>query len=104
MATIYYIYILYSSIADKYYVGYSDDPHRRLTEHNTMFINAVSSEYRPWALKAIFQCGPIEADAIKMEHFIKKQKSRAFIEKLIDTGFMSPDLLSPLIRVPHTGQ
>ncbi|MEP2668103.1 MAG: GIY-YIG nuclease family protein [Cyclobacteriaceae bacterium] len=30
----YFIYILYSTGYDKFYVGYSNDPFRRLMEHN----------------------------------------------------------------------
>ena len=59
----YYIYILYSRIADKFYVGYSDNPQRRLIEHNTKPFNTYTSKYRPWILRR-FSSGEIEADAV----------------------------------------
>jgi len=35
----FYIYILYSVSSDKFYVGYTNDPYRRLIEHNTKPFN-----------------------------------------------------------------
>ena len=86
----YYIYILYSESSDLYYVGYSNDPHRRLSEHNNKPLHAFTAKHRPWILKATFICGENEGETIKLERFIKKQKSRAMIEKLIDPSFI-PD-------------
>ena len=97
----YYIYILHSKSADKFYIGYSDDPHRRLIEHNTKPFNTFTSKYRPWILKAIFQCGEVEGDAMKIERFIKKQKSRKLIEQLCSTSFIPDGQLAQLVRVPH---
>jgi putative endonuclease len=82
-------------------VGYSNDPHRRLIEHNITSINSFTAKHRPWRLKAIFACGENEGDAIKLERFIKKQRSRAMIEKLIDPAFMPTGHLAQLVRVPH---
>ena len=95
----YYIYILYALTANKYYVGYSNDPWRRLHEHNTKPFNTFTSKYRPWILKAVFECSTIEADAIRIEKFIKQQKSRKLLEKLIG-GEPIAGLLAQLVRVP----
>ena len=96
----YYIYILYSDVAAKYYVGYTDEPQRRLVEHNTKPFNTYTSKYRPWILKAVFECNEKEAEAIKIERFIKKQKSRKLIEQLIDEKFTPSGYLAQLVRVP----
>ena len=96
----YYIYILYSDVAAKYYVGYTDEPQRRLAEHNTKPFNTYTSKYRPWILKAVFECNEKEAEAIKIERFIKKQKSRKLIEQLIDEKFTPSGYLAQLVRVP----
>ena len=96
----YYIYIIYSNIADKFYVGYSDNPQRRLIDHNTKPFNTYTSKLRPWVLKAAFECGSIEGEAIKVERFIKKQKSRTLIEALIDPNFIPTGHLAQLVRVP----
>ena len=97
----YYIYILHSTIADKYYVGYSNDPHRRLIEHNSKPFSTFTSKYRPWILKAIFECDENESSAMQIERFIKQQKSRKLIEQLIDPAFMPKGILALLVRVPH---
>ncbi|WP_461398095.1 GIY-YIG nuclease family protein [Flavitalea sp.] len=96
----YFIYIPYSPLADKYYIGYSDDPHRRLLEHNSKPFNTFTSKYRPWELRAIFECGTDKATAMKTEKFIKKQKSRTLIEQLI-VGKILHSSLVHLVRIPH---
>ncbi|GAB1445895.1 MAG: GIY-YIG nuclease family protein [Cyclobacteriaceae bacterium] len=97
----YFIYILYSSNHDKYYVGYSNDPYRRLVEHNTAANLTFTSKYRPWKLAAVFNCGELESDAIRIEKFIKKQKSRKLLEKLCEVNFVPDGRLAQLVRVPH---
>jgi putative endonuclease len=97
----FYIYILYSVSADKYYVGYTGNYHHRLHQHNYQSeFNTFTSKYRPWALKAVFEAGISERDAVKLERFIKKQKSRQLLEKLCDTDFMPSGVLAQLVSVP----
>ena len=62
-----YIYILYSEISDLYYVGYTNNPKRRLEENNTYSYNTFTSKHRPWKLKTFFECGSNERDAIRIE-------------------------------------
>jgi putative endonuclease len=97
----YYIYILYSPSSDKFYVGYSNDFARRLVEHNSSDKITYTSKHRPWILEAVFECGIIESSAMKIEKFIKKQKSKVLIEKLIDKNFIPEGALAQLVRVPH---
>jgi putative endonuclease len=96
----YYLYILYSGTADKYYVGYSNNPGRRLQEHNFSDRITYTSKHRPWVLKAVFSCGEIEGEAMQIEKFIKKQKSRKLIERLI-SGEILTGVLTQLISVPQ---
>jgi putative endonuclease len=97
----YYLYILHSSKAMKYYVGYSLDPWRRVIEHNTSPHITFTSKHRPWKLIAVFKVSSLEADAMRAERFIKKQKSQALIRKLIDPTVLPTGLLAKLVRVPH---
>jgi putative endonuclease len=90
----FYIYILYSSSSDIYYLGYSVDPHRRLKEHNTSSFNTFTSKHRPWVRKAVFECGSSEKEAIRIERFIKRQKSRKLIDLLCAVDFRPDGLLS----------
>ena len=101
MTNQFYIYILYTKDYDKYYVGYSVNPWRRLEEHNTKPFNTYTSKFRPWEIKAIFACGEEEREAIRLERLIKNQKSRNLIGQLIDTSFIPDRALAQLVRVPH---
>lgn len=100
MANQYYIYIIYTKQYDKYYVGYSSDPWRRLEEHNTKPFNTYTSKYRPWEIKAVFACGEEEREAMRLERLIKKQKSRKLIEQLADPSFVPDKTFAQLVRVP----
>ena len=97
----FFIYNLYSSSTDKYYVGQSEDPFRRLTEHNFGKFHKSTTSGGPWEIKAIFEISGGRGDVIKIESFIKKQKSRKLIEKLIDPQFIPSDSLALLVKVPH---
>jgi putative endonuclease len=96
----FYIYILYSASADKYYIGHTNNPQRRLFEHNNSDHLTFSAKYRPWMMKALFQCGDSRSSALKLERLIKKQKTRSFIEYLIQSDNLYGDL-AQLVRVPH---
>jgi putative endonuclease len=76
----YYLYLLFSTKANKYYIGYSTNPWKRLQEYNTSPHNTFTSKYRPWQIQAIFLIGNSKADAIKIERFIKKQKSISLLK------------------------
>jgi putative endonuclease len=95
----FFIYILYSETADKYYVGYTNNPQRRLFEHNHNFRNTYTKKNGPWVLEAKFLVNNNRGDAMKLEKYIKKQKSRKVIERLInEPGFF--ESIAQLVRVP----
>jgi putative endonuclease len=97
----YYIYILYSKASNKYYLGYTANPAHRLSQHNTQtHFNTFTAKHRPWSMEALFECSVSEGEAITIERFIKKQRSRRLIEQLIDPGFVPTDALAQLVRVP----
>ncbi|NOU45967.1 MAG: GIY-YIG nuclease family protein [Bacteroidales bacterium] len=95
----YYLYILYSESFDKYYVGVTDNPDRRLWEHNNLPRNTFTSRYRPWIFVALFECARTQGEARKIESFIKKQKSRKLIQKIVDQEPLT-GILAQLVRVP----
>jgi putative endonuclease len=98
----FYLYILFSEQYNLYYVGYTGNYRQRLIQHNTQeFFNTYISKYRPWCLAAVFECGMDEKEAIRLERFIKKQKSRKLIELLVNPQFIPKDSLAQLVRVPH---
>ncbi len=94
-----YVYILYSAVADKFYVGSTDDPNRRLLEHNTSIHNTFTSKYRPWELKAVFAIGENRSLAMQYERKLKKLKSKQIILELIQHNG-DIDFFAQLVRVP----
>ena len=96
----YYISILYSETSNIYYVGYSDDYKRRFEQHNHSEKVTFTSKHRPWILKVVYSCGSKQSEAMKIEKFIKNQKSKKFIEKLVAAGEFT-GILAQLVRVPH---
>ena len=80
----FHVYFLYSEKFDKFYVGHSDDPERRLSEHNHNDNPTFTSKYRPWTLAWHFPVSENRGEAIKIEKFIKRQKSRKLIERIIN--------------------
>ena len=78
-----FVYIIYSKDFDKYYVGETEDVERRLFYHNHGEKSTFTKRYRPWVLVKHWQFED-KTKARKAEIFIKKQKSRKFIERLIN--------------------
>lgn len=82
----YFVYILYSKSADRYYIGSTKDLDDRLKRHNT-----GRSKYTkrgiPWDLTYKEEY-PTRSDALKRERELKNWKSRIQIERLVRT---SPD-------------
>jgi putative endonuclease len=97
----FYIYIIYSSSFDKFYIGHSENPWRRIEEHNADIHHKFTSSYMPWELRAVFKLNGSRGEAMKIEKFIKKQNSRKLILKMIESEFMPAGILARLVRVPH---
>ncbi|MGM9477771.1 GIY-YIG nuclease family protein [Pedobacter sp. GSP4] len=91
----YYLYILYSASSDKYYIGYSNDPNRRLQEHNSTDRVTYTSKYRPWVLVKAIVISETRSFAMKIEKTIKRTKSRKIISETNNI-----DELAQLVRVP----
>ncbi len=92
-----YLYIIHSETVDKFYVGVTEDVNRRLFEHNNSERNLFTAKYRPWTLAAVFECENVTV-ARKAENFIKKQKSKVLIKKIVE-GAELTGVLAQLIRV-----
>jgi putative endonuclease len=77
----YTLYILHSKNLDRYYVGYTNDLPRRLSEHNR-----IKGKYTdtgiPWVV-VYTETFNGKKDAMKREKYIKSTKSRKFIIELI---------------------
>ena len=78
------VYILLSQKSGKYYIGHSEDVGRRLMEHNNPNNSSYTSKHQPWELKASFEVGNKRGDAMKVEKYIKSQKSRKFTQQIVE--------------------
>jgi len=83
--SMFYVYILYSSDTDRYYVGTCANMNIRFEQHNTGR-NKSTKAGVPWIIKYTETFTTLAA-ARKRELEIKKKKSRKYIEWLIS----SPD-------------
>ena len=69
----YFTYILWSPSGQRFYVGISEDPSRRLDQHN-QGISRWTARYRPWQLVRVERFTSY-TDARKRELLLKMQKS-----------------------------
>ncbi len=76
-----FVYILHSDSSDRYYIGPSEDPERRLKFHNSIE-KGFTSRYRPWRI--VYQCEFENKElALHAERKAKKWKSRKMLERLM---------------------
>ena len=75
-----YVYLLQSQIEpDRYYVGISNDPTRRLDEHNSGQ-STHTNKHKPW--KIVVTVGFADpAKATAFERYLKSGSGRAFAKK-----------------------
>jgi putative endonuclease len=95
----FYLYIIYSLKADKYYIGYSDNPQRRLREHNENPHLSFTSKHRPWILKCLIPVSSERGEAMKWEKYLKGLKSR----KIIKGGILFKSHSYQITIVRYTG-
>jgi putative endonuclease len=76
-----FVYILYSQKLNKYYIGSTTDIERRVEEHNRGKEKFTSTGL-PWKLVYNEEYDNLTL-ARQRERFIKKMKSRIFIENMI---------------------
>ncbi len=76
-----YLYILQSNKNGRYYIGSTNNPDRRLEEHNGKLV--TTTQYLV-PLKMVF-CKEYQelSEARNIERKLKRQKSRILIEKII---------------------
>ena len=78
-----FVYILYSSKLDRYYVGRTENVEVRLRFHNNPIERRkYTARGIPWDLRLSIPCTTL-AQSIAMEKRIKLKKSREFIELLV---------------------
>src|SRR5688572_8378032 len=85
----FYVYILQSQKVDRFYIGYSEQPDRRLIEHNSRKVTCSrnftsTTKVRPEEFET-------ELQAIRRERYIKSMKSKKYITQLVDKSRLYRD-------------
>ena len=75
------VYILQSEKDESFYIGYSQNPIKRLHKHNTAKTGYTSTK-KPWKIVYTEEFDT-KTEAIKREKFLKQQKNTVFYKKLI---------------------
>ena len=76
-----HVYVLYSQIHDRIYIGMTNNLDRRLKEHNRGN-NQSTKAYLPW-IKIITEEYENRLDARKREKYLKSYRGRVFIRKIL---------------------
>jgi len=88
-----FVYILFSQLKNKYYIGSTNNIIERLRKHNTNH-SGFTGKVSDWTLK-YYEVFSTKQEALKREKQIKNWKNRVMIEKLIEfssAGSVHPDL------------
>ena len=89
-----HLYILYSKSANKFYIGETHNIDERIIKHNQhSYSDSFTKIANDWELVLLFNCANRE-EAIFLEKFIKKMKSKIFIEKIISNHAILEDIIS----------
>jgi putative endonuclease len=90
------VYILFSEKLNRFYIGQTQDIDTRIFQHNSgFFADSYTSIASDWKLKLTINCIS-RMEALKIETFIKKMKSRKFIESIISDNQKLNQILSKL--------
>ena len=83
----FFVYILESKTDNSFYIGQTNDLHKRLEFHN-QGLSKYTSGKRPWRI-VYFEEYNTRTEAIKRERFLKQQRNRNFYNSLIKNWFGS---------------
>jgi putative endonuclease len=89
-----FLYIIYSRSIGTYYVGETHDMDERLVKHNNhIYSKGFTKSANDWIVALKFECRSRE-DALYLERFVKRMKSKTFINRIIQKPSILEDLLS----------
>jgi len=88
------LYIIYSEKLNRYYTGETDNMPERLKKHNDhSYKYAFTTAASDWEVKLVKEIENKEK-AVYLEKFIKRMKSKVFIQKVI----AQPNILDELLK------
>ncbi len=76
----FFVDVLYSRSANKFYVGYTSNLESRLLSHNELGTKDWTKRYRPWEL-VYTESYQTKSSALKREKELKTGVGREFIQK-----------------------
>ena len=89
-----FLYVLYSKSIDKFYIGESSNVEERLILHNEGYYKkSFTKKAKDWKIQLKYKCDS-RSQALFLEKFIKRMKSKTFIQKVID----NPGILSNILE------
>ncbi|WJS96123.1 GIY-YIG nuclease family protein [Flavobacterium johnsoniae] len=89
-----YLYILYSNSSQKFYIGETKNIDERVFKHqNHFYSNSFTKIADDWEVVLTFSCSTKD-DALYLESFIKRMKSKIFNNKIIANPSILEDILS----------
>ena len=78
----FYVYVIYSDLVNRKYIGQTDDLDRRLGEHNNGLLGIYTKNKGPWRL-VYFETFQTRSEAMKREKELKTGKGRDFLKNTI---------------------
>ncbi len=81
-----HVYILYSQLKDRYYIGSTHDIRIRLLEHNSG-MTPSTKDGRPWVCVFVHETQTLKKSR-ELEFRIKSWKDRKLIERIIQEGVL----------------
>ncbi|MBT0607422.1 GIY-YIG nuclease family protein [Aequorivita echinoideorum] len=89
-----FLYIIYSKAIDRYYIGESPDVSMRLEQRNNHYFKKnFTKAAKDWQVLLRYECTDRNG-ALLLEKFLKKMKSRVFLEKVIS----NPEILTDILK------
>ena len=76
------VYVLYSPVHNKIYIGYTSDLSNRLVSHNQLATKGYTLKYRPWEV-LYTENFSTKAGAMKREKALKSGRGREFIWHMV---------------------
>jgi putative endonuclease len=80
----FYVYVIYSDLVNRKYIGHTEDIERRLLEHNNGLLGVYTKNKGPWRL-VYFESFQTRSEAMKREAELKTGKGRDFLK--MTTGY-----------------
>jgi len=94
ISSMHYLYILYSDSTQKFYIGETNNLENRILKHQDHFYsNSFTKIANDWKIVFTLDCFDRE-EALYLEKFIKRMKSKTFNNKVIKDPSILKDILA----------